>query len=150
MELTHAQKFTVLAESEHKETVYMIIDSIYDKIIEKKYNSLVLELVNKILSLANYKSIQRVEEFNMVLGDLIAIDGVQFINDNIDSIKQLDIDLDQDLSYNIRKKQKRFSIIILEVISSKNGYELYKYSSSRRKNNERTALMRCRLRRKID
>lgn len=150
MELTHDDKFAMLKHTEHKDTICAIIDAIYNQVIQTKYNSIILELINKILSLGNYKQIKRIEEFNMVLGDLIAINGVQFVDNNISKINELCIDTNKVLKYHLRNKQKKYTITVVNGLIGLLGYTLKNYYTSIRIDNSFTTGIKCKIVKKDD
>lgn len=95
-------------------------------------NAILLHLVNKLFSAVKKSEITDVNKFKMDSSDIKKIDGVRFVDDNINLLNKIGLTYES-LQYENRYKRKKYILIVLKAIFLKFDYDFVSFRTSRNK-----------------
>ena len=122
-----------------------VIDMLYAKHIEQDKPSIILQLLNIMLVEMKYEKVVRMEDFKVIVADLKKLDGIKFINDNLDKLQSVKIDPIEDLEYEKRDKLKTYSINVLKGLVKIAGYKVESFFSHTKINNKNKSVFKYKL-----
>ena len=129
-DLTYEEKLHILGLSNNKKMLVAIVDSLYDNYLEVHRPIVVLRLLNKMLDeMGNYNNIDKFEDFKILVSDLKKIDGVKFVDDNVHILRNIKVDINEQLEYDLKNKRKNYILVVLKGLINIVGYNIKSFHS---------------------
>lgn len=147
MEIEPEKKFLdLINQSEHRQTLLTIVDQLYEKTFIHNYDTVIKEILNRLLALIDYKPISDLKQFKVVFSDLTKINIKQFISDNKSLIGKIDSSL---INFDLACKKKLYKetsiIYFMNAFLKLIDYKVDKYCSTVTHNKISKNTLKCRL-----
>jgi hypothetical protein len=126
MELTHREKFMILEISKRKNFLLAMIDLIYEEHIAEIKPTVILQLLNSMLSCAGTTSIADISHFKIIVADIKKINSLSFIDDNKELLSMIGLHRDKDMN----DKKKKNILNVLKWLVSQVGFTVETFAST--------------------